>query len=178
MPKRRIKPARAGLLGCGHSDWSRSRSSTALRASFSRRCFSAARSTMVPHCAHVTGSLGPGFAVAALNRVPPHCGHLRVNLICVICQIACQVALRPTPLTRTLHSTPFQRTRASFSRIPYLASRIPHPALTPPCSQTRPHPERSAATPPPPRAPPPPPAETRAGRCASPAPPPPARYPD
>src|SRR5438045_5602016 len=84
IPKRRIKPSRAGLLGCGHSDWSRSRSSTARRASFSKRCFSAARSTMVPHCAQVTGALGPGFAVAALKRVPPHCGHLRVSLICVI----------------------------------------------------------------------------------------------
>ena len=84
ISKRRIKPTRAGLLGCGHSDRSRSRSSTALRASFSRRCFSAARSTMVPHCAQVTGSLGPGFAVAALKRVPLHCGHLRVSLICVI----------------------------------------------------------------------------------------------
>ena len=39
---------------------------------------------MVPHCAQVTGSLGPGFAVAALKRVPLHCGHLRVSLICVI----------------------------------------------------------------------------------------------
>jgi len=84
ISNRRIKPTRAGLLGCGHSDWSRSRSSTARRASFSRRSFSAARSTMVPHCAQVTGSLGPGFAVAALKRVPLHCGHLRVSLICVI----------------------------------------------------------------------------------------------
>jgi len=94
IPKRRIKPTRAGLLGCGHSDRSRSRSSTALRASFSRRCFSAARSTMVPHCAQVTGVLGSGVAVAALKRVLPHCGHLRENLICVMCEIACQAAPR------------------------------------------------------------------------------------
>src|SRR5205085_9134000 len=62
----------------------RSRSSTAARASRSRRCFSAARSLLVPHTPQVTGSFGRGFAVAALKRVPPHCGHLSVNLICVI----------------------------------------------------------------------------------------------
>src|SRR5207302_1071766 len=39
---------------------------------------------LVPHSPQVTGSFGRGFAVAALKRVPPHCGHLSVNLICVI----------------------------------------------------------------------------------------------
>src|SRR5438105_3410789 len=57
------------------------------------------------------------------------------------------------------------------SRFPFLVSRS---WLTPPCSQTRPRPARSAAAPPPPRAPRPPPAETRAARCASRASPPPA----
>src|SRR5437016_12476754 len=66
-----------------HEGLFRSRSSTAARASFSRRRFSAARSMLVPHSAQVTGSFGPGFAVAALKRVPPHCGHLSVNLIWV-----------------------------------------------------------------------------------------------
>src|SRR5437867_11628575 len=55
------------------------------------------------------------------------------------------------------------------------ASRLPPPALTPPCSQTLPRPARSAAAPPPPRPPPPPPAETRAARCPSRASPPPPR---
>src|SRR2546429_4767703 len=80
-----------------------------------------------------------------------------------------------TPPTKVRRSMLF-----SFILTPLCAPRpnvscFPSVGLTPPYSQTLPHPSRSAAAPPPPRAPPAPPAETPPARRACPRslPPPP-----
>src|SRR5438876_11763527 len=71
-------------LGVIRYGLSRRRASTAARASSSSRFFSNARSSVAPHWAQTTGSFGRGLAVAAVNFVLPHDGHLSVTLICVM----------------------------------------------------------------------------------------------